>query len=388
MKARLGDVCTVVSGTTPKSDHPEYWDGEINWVTPAELTDDSNIIFESQRKITQQAVKDSSLKAIPAGTVLLSSRAPIGKVAIAGTEMYCNQGFKNLICTERIYNRYLYHFLRNNTAYLNSLGRGATFKEISKSIVENIEIPLPPLDEQRKIAAVLDKVSDLIAKRRQQLDKLDTLVKARFVEMFGDPEYNEKRLTVFPMTELCEIIDGDRGKNYPKQEEFLDIGFCLFLNAKNVTSAGFSFENCMYITEEKDTLLRNGKLKRGDVVLTTRGTIGNLAFYDDSVPYEHMRINSGMVILRMKRERIAERFFIEQFKMQLASIKDKIASGSAQPQLPISTMNKIIMLVPNIDQQNQFATFVSQVDKSKLTIQKSCETLETLKKTLMQKYFG
>ena len=77
------------------------------------------------------------------------------------------------------------------------------------------------------------------------------------------------------MTELCEIIDGDRGKNYPKQEEFLDIGFCLFLNAKNVTSAGFSFENCMYITEEKDTLLRNGKLKRGDVVLTTRGTIGN-----------------------------------------------------------------------------------------------------------------
>ena len=288
------------------------------------------------------------------------------------------------VCSQK----YLWHALSSKVQELNSKGTGSTFKAINKKILSETEIPLPPLDEQRKIAAVLDKVSDLIAKRRQQLDKLDTLVKARFVEMFGDPEYNEKRLTVFPMTELCEIIDGDRGKNYPKQEEFLDIGFCLFLNAKNVTSAGFSFENCMYITEEKDTLLRNGKLKRGDVVLTTRGTIGNLAFYDDSVPYEHMRINSGMVILRMKRERIAERFFIEQFKMQLASIKDKIASGSAQPQLPISTMNKIIMLVPNIDQQNQFATFVSQVDKSKLTIQKSCETLEMLKKALMQQYFG
>src|SRR5699024_1901632 len=131
---------------------------------PAELTDESDVIYESQRKITQQAVTDSSLKSFPAGTVLLSSRAPIGKVAIAGIEMYCNQGFKNLVCSKNIYNRYLYHFLKSKTSYLNSLGRGATFKEISKSIVENIEIPLPPLDEQRKIAAVLDKVSDLIAK--------------------------------------------------------------------------------------------------------------------------------------------------------------------------------------------------------------------------------
>ena len=161
--ARLGDICTVVSGTTPKSTQAEYWDGDLNWVTPAELTDESDIIYDSQRKITQQAVIDSSLKSFPAGTVLLSSRAPIGKVAIAGTEMYCNQGFKNLICSDKIYNRYLYHFLKDKTDYLNSLGRGATFKEISKSIVENIEIPLPSLEEQRKIAAELDKVSDLIA---------------------------------------------------------------------------------------------------------------------------------------------------------------------------------------------------------------------------------
>ena len=182
---KLGDICTVVSGTTPKSDRPEYWDGNINWVTPAELTDDSDVIFESQRKITEKAVIDSSLKPFPTGTVLLSSRAPIGKVAIAGIEMYCNQGFKNLICSDKIYNRYLYHYLKYKTDYLNSLGRGATFKEISKSIVENIEIPLPSLDEQRHIAAVLDKVSALIAKRHQQLDKLDELVKARFVEMFG-----------------------------------------------------------------------------------------------------------------------------------------------------------------------------------------------------------
>ena len=191
--ARLGDVCIVVSGTTPKSTQPEYWDGDLNWITPAELTEEADVICESRRKITRQAVVDNCLKPFPAGTVLLSSRAPIGKVAIAGTEMYCNQGFKNLVCSEKICNRYLYHFLKSKTDYLNSLGRGATFKEISKGIVEEIEIPLPPLAEQHEIAAMLDKVSGLAAKRRRQLEKLEELVKARFIEMFGDCIVNPKR---------------------------------------------------------------------------------------------------------------------------------------------------------------------------------------------------
>lgn len=106
MKVRLGDVGQVVTGTTPKSGCEEYWHGEYNWITPAEINDDSDVIFETDRMITDKAIKDSHLKSFPAGTVLLSSRAPIGKVAIAGTEMYCNQGFKNIICSERIYNRY------------------------------------------------------------------------------------------------------------------------------------------------------------------------------------------------------------------------------------------------------------------------------------------
>ena len=221
--ARLGDVCTIVSGTTPKSSCPEYWDGDINWVTPAELNNESDVIYESQRKITKQAVIDSSLKPFPAGTVLLSSRAPIGKVAIAGTEMYCNQGFKNLICSDLVYNRYLYHFLKSQTKYLNSLGRGATFKEISKSIVEEIEIPLPCLEKQHRIAALLDKVSDLIAKRRAQLDKLDLLVKARFVEMFGDFKLNTKKWPISSFDEFA-IIDGNMTTDYEKYADYPHIG--------------------------------------------------------------------------------------------------------------------------------------------------------------------
>lgn len=190
------------------------------------------------------------------------------------------------------------------------------------------------------------------------------------------------------MTTVCAIIDGDRGKNYPKQDEFSDTGYCLFLNAKNVTATGFSFESRMFITKEKDNALHNGKLERGDVVLTTRGTLGNLAFYDDSVPFENVRINSGMVILRMNKSVMTEVFFIEQFKLQLQSIKGKIASGSAQPQLPISTMNKIRILLAPMALQEQFAAFVEQTDKSKVAVQKALDEAQLLFDSLMQKYFG
>ena len=388
MRYKLGEICKVVSGSTPKTGISEYWDGDIKWITPAELSDDSYIVNDSVRHITELGVQKTGLTSFPAGTVILSSRAPIGKVAIAGCEMYCNQGFKNLICSDKINNRYLYWFLKGNTEYLNSLGRGATFKEISKQIVSGIEINVPDMPMQIEAVEVLEKISGLIGIRREQLQRLDDLIKARFVEMFGDPSINPEKLPTMPMTDVCEIIDGDRGKNYPTADEFSDDGYCLFLNAKNVTASGFNFDTCMFVSKEKDEELRKGKLSRGDVVLTTRGTLGNLAFYTNDIPFENVRINSGMVILRMKQNMINEVYFIEQFKMQLADIKEKIASGSAQPQLPISTMNKIQVLVPDLGIQKEFADFVKHVDKSKVVVQKALDDAQLLFDKFMQDYFG
>lgn len=387
-KYKLGDICEIVSGSTPKTDIEEYWNGDIKWITPAELDDESYIVYDTTRKITELAVKKTGLSSFPEGTVILSSRAPIGKVAIAGCEMYCNQGFKNLICSEKIYNRYLFWFLKGNTEYLNSFGRGATFKEISKKIVSDIEINVPEMNRQKKAVLNLERLSKIISLRKSEIDKLDALIRARFAEMFGDPVRNSKCLPVLPMTEVCEIIDGDRGKNYPKQEEFFEDEYCLFLNAKNVTSQGFNFSERMFITKEKDEVLRKGKLNRGDVVLTTRGTLGNVAFYTEDVPFENVRINSGMVILRMNRSIIHEGFFIEQFRMQVDDIKKKVASGSAQPQLPISTMNKISVIMPDLNVQREFSGFVKQIDKSKVEVKKALDEAQLLFDSLMQKYFG
>lgn len=181
---KLGDVCTVISGSTPKTSVEEYWNGDVKWITPAELDSDSYYVYDTVKHISELGRTKTGLSYMPEGTVILSSRAPIGKTAIAGCEMCCNQGFKNLICSDRIYNRYLYYFLKGKTEFLNSLGRGATFKEISKSIVENIEIPLPPLDEQREISEKFARVDEQLNLRKKQLQKLDELVKSRKVEQF------------------------------------------------------------------------------------------------------------------------------------------------------------------------------------------------------------
>jgi len=163
----IKEIGTVVGGATPKTDRDEYWGGSFRWITPAELEADSGYIYDSVRKLTKAGVESCSLQEMPVGTVILSSRAPIGKVAIAGNTFYCNQGFKNIICKEGITPRYLYTVLLLNVEYLNSLGRGATFKEISKGIVENIRIPVPAIDLQEQFVAFVeqtDKSKFLVSK--------------------------------------------------------------------------------------------------------------------------------------------------------------------------------------------------------------------------------
>lgn len=383
--ARLGEICTVVSGTTPKSTQPEYWDGDLNWVTPAELTDESDIIYESQRKITQQAVSDSSLKPFPAGTVLLSSRAPIGKVAIAGTEMYCNQGFKNLICSEKIYNRYLYHFLKDKTTYLNSLGRGATFKEISKSIVENIEIPLPPLDKQRKIAAVLDKVSSLIAKRRQQLDKLDELVKSRFIELFGDPDVNSKGWNECALSEKLNVVGGYAFKS----DQFDEERGIPVLRIGNINAGFFRPINLVYWHEDES--LERYIVYPGELVMSLTGTVGkddygNVCILgDDYGKYYLNQRNAKLEIVEgIDKYYLSQLLKFEQIKKRLTGI----SRGVRQANISNKDILNLVVPVPPMEIQEQFSAFVAQTDKSKLAIQKSLEKLEMLKKSLMQKYFG
>lgn len=364
--ARFSEVLTIVNGKnqskveSPNGRYPIYGSGGI------------------------MGYADSYL--CKPNTVVIGRKGSINKPIFVETHFWnVDTAFGLEAKTDVLLPKYLYYFCVQFD--FEKLNTTVTIPSLTKANLLQIDIPVPSIDEQREIVDSLDKVERLISLRKKQLQKLDDLIKTRFVEMFGDPVNYKGSLSVLPMTDICTIIDGDRGENYPKQEDFSISGYCLFLNAKNVTKNGFDYSNCMYISKAKDDVLRKGKLQRGDIVLTTRGTIGNLAFYSKDVPFDHVRINSGMVLLRMKGM-MEEQFFIEQFRMLLDDIRLSIASGSAQPQLPISTMNKIMMIVPNKEKQRQFVEILEAINKTKSSIQAGLDKLEQMKQALMQKYFA
>lgn len=173
----ISKLATVYSGSTPKTNVPAYWGGEYRWITPAELDADTGYVFDSERKLTKEGVDSCSLRLFPKDTVLLTSRAPIGKLAIAGTTFYCNQGFENIVCGERLLPRYVYSLLLFNVTYLQSLGRGGTFKEISKRMVENIRIPVPSLNLQQQFVKLLEQLDKSKFALTQALADLDKTIK-------------------------------------------------------------------------------------------------------------------------------------------------------------------------------------------------------------------
>lgn len=178
----LGEIAEIVSGATPKSQRSEYWGGDVPWVTPADLSklEDAYIAI-TPRTLTKAGLASCAARVLPAGSVLLSSRAPIGHVAINSVPMATNQGFKSFVPRgDKLDAKYLYHWLRANTDSLQRMGNGATFKELSKSTVERIEVPVPNVDEQRRIAAILDRADDIRQTACQVLAKLRELPSALF----------------------------------------------------------------------------------------------------------------------------------------------------------------------------------------------------------------
>ena len=362
-KVKLGEICEIVTGSTPKSSNPNYWNGEYKWITPAEISDDDFIVFDTQRKITKLGIEETGLKSFPTGTVLLSSRAPIGKVAISGCEMYCNQGFKNFICSNKINNEYLYYFFKSRKNYLNILGRGATFKEISKSIVSDIEIFLPTYGIQRKQVKVLKKIDKLIYTRKEQLIEFEYLVKSRFNEMFGD--IFDTTFPIYRLEELCEFIK-DGTHQTPQYTDDRTNGF-KFLSSKDVTSGKISWDNIKYITESlHNELYAKISPRRNDILLAKNGTTGIAALVDCDEIFD---IYVSLAILRFydgnNPTYLLYAINSDATKWQFESN----LKGVGVPNLHLREIRKTKIPLPPLSLQNEFANFVAQVDKSQFACQ-------------------
>lgn len=380
---KLGEVCEVVSGSTPKTNVPEYWGEGHYWVTPAELNDTIVYIDKTERQITDEALTKTKLRLLPVGTVLLSSRAPIGKVAITKTEMYCNQGFKNCICSDSIYNKYLFYFLRLKKEYLNSLGRGATFKEISKSIVESISIPIPPKSTQLSIVSELDKINELIRLKKEQLKDYDNLAQSIFYEMFGDPVENEKGWEVKKIGDLAIVKTGPFGSMLHK-EDYITDGIPL-VNPVHMKDFKIVPDKEFTISKEKACDLENYMLQNNDVVFARRGDIGRCAIVSKA---EHGYLcGTGSLFVRFTED--IESVFImyivrsESFSKHLVSK----AKGATMLNINSNTIADLEILLPPLPLQHLFAQRIEQIEHQKSEVAKAITDLETLLASRMQYWF-
>lgn len=262
--ARIDQCCEIISGATPDTSNETFWNGDICWVTPKDLSalNGHHYISETPRKLTEKGLASCSAAILPADSVLFSSRAPIGLVAVNAVPMATNQGFKSFVPKRDIIApQFLFWWLRANRSYLESLGNGATFKEVSKAIVSKISIPLPPLPEQKRIAAILDKADAIRRKRQEALRLTDDFLRSLFLEMFGDLQTNSKGWPVMPLAR--GVMEFEGGRNLMPIEAARPDGVRV-LKVSAVTSGEYlpseSKSFAQYVEVDRSHIVREGDL--------------------------------------------------------------------------------------------------------------------------------
>ncbi len=374
---KLGDICTIVSGATPKTKVDEYWGGEIKWVTPAELGEDSHYIDDTERHLTDAGYKSANLHLMPRGTILLTTRAPIGKVAITVEEMCCNQGFKNLICTAAVNNEFLFRCLKSRTAELQANGHGATFKELSKKHVAEFKIKLPTLDCQLEAVNKLSAVENQVGSAKTQLSQLDALVKSRFAEMFGDLKSNMHNWPVEPF-ESFAIIDTHMTNDLDAHANKPHIG----IDSIESNSGRLSG----YRTVAEDGVI-SGKYPftaQHIIYSKIRPVLNKVALPD----FDGVCSADAYPILPVKER--CNRIYLAQV-MRSAYFLDYVLplSGRAQmPKVNKKALQGFSMPLPPLELQQEFAAFVTQVDKSRYIAQQQIVKLQLLYDSLAQEYFS
>ena len=261
-------------------------------------------------------------------------------------------------------------------------GIGGSLTRAQPKQVAKYPVPILPLNEQRKIAVVLDKVSDLIAKRRQQLDKLDEMVKARFVEMFGDPVFNPYQWEKVSLSDLADVRIGPFGSLLHKEDYI--VGGHPLVNPSHILSDKIIVDEKLSVSSQKYAELEPYHLNIGDVVMGRRGEMGRCAV----VEYEGLLCGTGSLIIRPKNNVTAD--YIQKI-ISFPSFKKTIedmAVGQTMPNLNVPIVSSFQIIKPPLEIQERYYTFVNQTEKTKTTISRSLEKLETLKKALMQEYFG
>ena len=383
MRVKLKEAFDLQMGKTPARNNVEFWDGTHKWISIADLGNTGKYINSTKERISDEGVEASGIKMVPKGTVIMSFKLSIGKTAITSEDMYTNEAIMAFL-NKRTYEidvDYLYHLCcgTNWGAGTNKAVMGLT---LNKATLSEYEIELPDISEQCEIARKLDKLDSIIARRKAQLVTLEELVKSRFVELFGDPVSNQHGYEKVCLSELADIKIGPFGSLLHK-EDYIEGGHPL-LNPSHIIDGKVVPDNKLSISDEKYEELSVYQLHVGDVVMGRRGEMGRCAV----VPDEGYLCGTGSLMIRTKGDVTAD--YIQKvisFPAFKKTIED-MAVGQTMPNLNVSIVSSFQIIKPPIEVQNRYYAFVAEVDKSKLAVQQGLQELETLKKSLMQQYFG
>lgn len=386
---KLEEICTIVSGGTPSRSKPNYWNnGNIPWIKIKDMK--SKYIDSAEEFITEEGLNNSSTKMLKRDTILYSIFATLGEVGILKIDACTNQAIAGLSLKEdsNILKEYLYYYLKSKKKDVNNLGRGVAQNNINLSLLRKFKIPVIPLRQQKKIVEVLDNVSSTINNYERELALLDELVKTRFVEMFGTI-YDKK----FDMKTLPDIVSSDKNsiKRGPfggalKKEDFLEDGYMVY-EQRHAIHEDFEYAK-YYVSPEKYESMIGFKVVPGDLIISCSGTLGRIA----EVPMGAKEgiINQALLKISLNKDFMNNQFFIYQFRCkEIQDMLFGISRGSGIANMP--SMNEVKafkFICPPLEIQNQFASFVQEIDKSRSRIQKSLEASQELFDSLMQEYFG
>lgn len=363
----LGDVCTIVNGGTPKSDVPEYWHGDLNWITPKEMGKlTSREITSTERKITEKGIKNSSAKLLPVNSVILSSRAPIGHLAINKSLMATNQGCKGLVPSERLHYEYLYYFLSHSRQLMNDMGSGATFKELSSSKLATVEIPLPPLATQQRIVAKLDaifaEIDRATAAAETNIKNADAFFQRYLSTVFDNEGKN------WPIKNLCEISENLDSKRIPITKTIRKAGSIPYYGASGIVDYVNEFifdEDILLISEDGANLLA----RTYPIAFSVAGKCW---------------VNNHAHVVRFKN--ITSQKFVE-FYLNSISLEQYV-SGMAQPKLNQAMLNKIPIPFPSLELQEKYLRVFEMIKESTSIVVKSQQRkiseLSNLKQSILK----
>jgi type I restriction enzyme S subunit len=389
---KLSDVCDISSGGTPSRNNPEFFKGDIPWAKISDIeAADNGFIYTTGECITADGLKNIRGKLFPRGTLLFAMYGSIGKVAFAGIELSANQAILGIRpkADDQIDLKYLKCWFESNKQRLINQGQGVALKNLSATIVRNLRIELPPLNDQKRIAHLLGKVEGLIARRKHHLQQLDDLLKSVFLEMFGDPITNPRK---FPVRKLSEFyINPKEGtKCGPfgsalKRDELVDSGIPVW-NMDNIDPSGrMLLPFRMWITKEKYEELATYSVIDGDIIISRAGTVGKMCVAKmDGRP---AIISTNLIRLRLGDK--LRPLYVVSLMIYCKGRVGRLKTGAdgAFTHMNTRILDKLEFPYPPTELQDQFAAIVEKVEALKFRYQQSLTDLESLYGALSQKAF-